>query len=424
MNGEFDLIVNLVVALGLGALIGMEREVTGLGRKQRKDGIEFSGLRTYSLISLLGFASAYLASNFGSWAFGGVLFVVGAFLLVEYWQQSNFFKFFGVTSEFAAIATFLVGATAMISLIIATAFGVTIVVILAMKKWIREFLKKVSELEFLATVKFIIVAFVVLPLLPNQTVDPWDLVNPHNAWLMVVFISAISFVGYVLTKTIGVKKGLGITGLVGGLASSTAVTTSMSEQSKKNLKLNSPFTFAVIIASAVMFIRVGFEVFVLNRSLLGDLIITLGVMLLVSIGALGFLWWQSSKSEQHKKSKDLNLSSPFQLSPALKFGVFYIFILIFADFANRYFGESGIYAASAVSGLADVDAITISLSNLAKNEEILASVAVRGITLAVMVNTLVKLSIVYLFGSKKFFKQAVVAFGAILLSGVLAILLV
>ncbi|MCF7836913.1 MgtC/SapB family protein [Candidatus Gracilibacteria bacterium] len=424
MNPEFGILVNFVVALGLGALIGMEREVTQLGRKQRQDGIEFSGLRTYSLISLLGFASAYLASSFESWFFGGVLLVVSAFLLVEYWQQSNFFKFFGVTSEFAAIATFLVGATAMISLVIATAFGVAIVVILAMKKWIREFLKKVSELEFIATVKFIIVAFVVLPLLPNQAVDPWGLVNPHNAWLMVVFISAISFVGYVLTKTIGAKKGLGITGLVGGLASSTAVATSMSEQSKKNLKLNSPFTFAVIIASAVMFVRVGFEVFVLNKELLGNLIITLGIMLMVSFGVLGFLWWKSSDKEQRQKSKDLNLNSPFQLSPALKFGIFYIFILVFADLANRYFGESGIYAASAVSGLADVDAITISLSNLAKSGEIVASVAVRGITLAVMVNTLVKLSIVYLFGSKKFFKQAFVAFGVVLLSGVLAILLV
>ncbi len=206
MNGEFALLVNLAVALGLGALIGVEREVTNLGRKQRKDGIEFSGLRTYALVSLLGFMGAYLANNFNSWVFGGVLLIVGAFLIVEYWQQSQYFKFFGVTSELAAIATFLVGAAAFISPLIATALGVMIVSILAMKKWIREFLKKVSELEFIATVKFIIVAFIVLPILPHETIDPWGLVSPYNAWLMVVFISGISFVGYVLTKTIGVKR--------------------------------------------------------------------------------------------------------------------------------------------------------------------------------------------------------------------------
>jgi len=423
MNAEFDILVNLAVALGLGALIGTEREVTKIGKKQRQKGVEFSGLRTYSLLSLLGFASAYLASNFDSWFFGGALLIVGGLLLAEYWRQSNHFNFFGITSEFAAIAAFLIGAVSLISPLVSTVLGVAVVLILALKKWIRKFLQKVSEGEFLATIKFIIVAFVVLPILPREAVDPWGFLNLHNVWLMVVFISGISFVGYILTKTIGAKKGLGITGLLGGLASSTAVTTSMAEQSRRNKKMDLPFAFAVIVANAMMFVRVGFEVFILNYELLPKLAVTLGVMLTASAGTLGFLWWKGSKAEHREKSKELELSSPFQLAPALKFGIFYVFILIFANLANRFFGASGVYAASVISGLANVDAITISLSSFAKSGELTIEAAAKGITLAVIVNTLVKLAIVKLFGSPKLFRQATVAFGVILGSGLLAILL-
>jgi uncharacterized membrane protein (DUF4010 family) len=425
MNGEFALIVNLAVALGLGGLIGMEREITHIGKQQREKGIEFSGMRTYALISLLGFLAAYLGSFLGTWIVGILLGIVGVFLLAEYWLKNQQHHFFGITSELASLATFAVGGLAFHSKIAAVSVTVAVVLVLAMKKWIRSFLKKVSELEFLATIKFIIIAFVILPILPREAIDPWGFFNLNNIWLMVVFISGISFVGYVLTKTIGMKKGLGITGLVGGLASSTAVTTSMAEQSKRNKKIQNPFTFAVVIASAVMFIRVGFEVFVLNRELLSNLAVTLGAMLVASGGVLGFLWWSSSKKEQQQKSKkELQLSSPFQLAPALKFGIFYVVILVLSNLANRFFGESGIYAAATVSGLADVDAITISLSNLAKSGEIFPSVAVKGITIAVLVNTAVKLSIVKIFGSPKFFRQAVVAFGVVLGSGLLAVLLV
>lgn len=421
MNGEAALLVNLAVALGLGGLIGMEREITDVGRKQREQGIEFSGMRTFALIGILGFLAAYLGSTLGSIIASVILAIVGVFLLAEYWKQN----ILGITSELASLATFGVGALAFHSKIAAVSVAVAIVLILALKKWFRSFSKNISEDEFLATIKFIIIAFVILPILPREAIDPWGFFNLKNIWLMVVFISGISFVGYVLTKTIGMKKGLGITGLVGGLASSTAVTTSVSEQSKRTRAIKNPFTFAVVIASAVMFVRVGFEVFVLNRALLGELAVTLGIMIIASGGVLGFLWWKSSTKEQQQKSKkELQLSSPFQLAPALKFGIFYVVILILSDLANRFFGDSGIYAAATVSGLADVDAITISLSNLAKSGEILPNVAVRGITIAVLVNTAVKLSIVYLFGSKKFFRQAAVAFGVVLGSGLLAVLLV
>lgn len=420
MTPDLGLLINLSVALGLGALVGAEREVARPDKVQ----IEFSGLRTYALISMLGFLGAYLAENLGNWFPVALFAAVTVFLVAEYFQTSRDPRAAGITSELGALVTFVVGVIAFSSPLSATIVGVATVVVLALKKTFRRFLKTLQPTELFATVKFIIVAFVVLPLLPREAIDPWGFVSLYNAWLMVVFISAISFVGYVLTKTIGPRRGLGLTGLVGGLASSTAVTSSMAGQSKQNKKVVTPFTFAVIIAGAVMFARVGFEVFVLNRELLPRLAITLGVMLAASAIVSAYLWKHSSSAEHKKKSEDLKLSSPFQIKPALKFGIFYIFILIAADLANKFFGESGVYVASAVSGLADVDAITISLSGLAREGELAANIATKGITIAVMVNTLVKLSIVQIFGSRNFFRQAAVAFGVVLASGLAAVLLV
>jgi uncharacterized membrane protein (DUF4010 family) len=425
MNGEFDLLVNLAIALGLGALIGSEREITEMGRKQRSEGVEFSGLRTYTLISLLGFLSVYVGKIFGGFVFVAILLIVGGFLLSEYIRKSQENKFFGITHEMAALATFIVGSVSAVSPLIATTVAVAVVLILALKNTLRGFIQTLDKDEFLAAIKFIVIAFVVLPLLPNETIDSWGLVNPHNAWLMVVLISAISFVGYVLVKAVGVDKGLGITGLVGGLISSTAVTSSMSEQSKQNRKVVNPFTLAVIIAGGVMFVRVGLEVFVVNRELLPKLSVILGSMLIATLLGILVIWRRSSAKEQKKKtSKDLEVKSPFKLSPALKFGIFYLFILAIADLANQYFGSKGIYLAATFSGLADVDAITLSLSNLAKEGSVMNEVAIKGITIAVLVNTFVKLMIVRIFGSKEFFKQALLAFGVVLGSGVLAVLLV
>jgi len=425
MSVDLFLLAELGIAVALGALIGAEREVTETGRKNRKNGIEFSGLRTYSIISLLGFLAAFFGQFFGQTVFSVFAAVVAIFLMVEYWLHNRNSVSSGITSELAAFTTFAVGALVNISLLAAISVAVVITIILALKKWLRSFLQRVSEIEFFATLKFILIAFVVLPILPSEPIDPWGFIDLHNIWLMVVFISAISFVGYFLTKMIGAKKGLGLTGLVGGLASSTAVTTAMSEQSRGNPRLQNTFTLAVVIASAVMFGRVVFEVFILNRELLPQIATTLGVMFATSGGVLIYLWRQSSRKEQKQKTeKELKVGSPFRIAPALKFGLFYVLILVVANLANRFFGENGIYFAATISGLADVDAITISLSHLAKSGELAGEVATRAITLAVLVNTLIKLSIIRFFGSKKFFQQAVVAFSVILASGLGAIFLI
>lgn len=417
MEINIALFLNLSIALALGALIGTEREMS---QKHTTD-LEFSGLRTYTFISLLGFLGALTSTIWGGWILLVLLILVGFFLIVAYKNEFKELKHLGITSELSALVVFLIGALSYVSPHFAATLGVITAVILALKYPLRKFTKALAPQEFFAAIKFIIIAFIVLPLLPTTAIDPWGIMVPYHIWLMVVFISAISFVGYILTKWIGAEKGLNMTGLVGGLASSTATTLSMATQSKRNLKIVIPFVTAVIISSLVMFVRVGFEVFVINRSLLPTLIIPLGVMIATGLIIVGVLWVQSH-SKKTVQAEELKLSSPFQFWPALQFGLFYIFVLAFAHFANLWFGEEGLYLASAVSGLADVDAITISMSQLSGSGKLAMGVASKAIVIAVMMNTVVKLVMAWIFGGRTFAWRMALAFGIIFMSGIVTIL--
>lgn len=409
-----ELLLALLTSLALGALIGAEREMNKAKDAPRQ--ASFAGLRTYSLVAVLGFVGAYLGDLISPWILVVLLLAVTAFFLTEHVGISQKLSFFGITSEITALMTFLIGVIVFYNSLLGVILGVITVLLLAFKQRLHQFVETLAPDEFLSAIKFIIVAFVILPLLPREPVDPWGLITPFNAWLMVVFVSGISFVGYILVKAIGTKKGLNLTALVGGLASSTATTMSMAQQGKRNKKIVIPFVSAIIVTSTIMFIRALLEVAVVNRDLLGELSMTLGAMIGMSVLILGFIWLRGDKKEA--KTEDLELSSPFQLWPALQFGALYVIILLAAELGNRYFGEQGIYVASLVAGLADIDAITLSLSNLSAEGNISNQLAVTGITIAVMTNTLVKLGIVGLFSTRALFRRSAVAILLIILSAV------
>ena len=283
-----------------------------------------------------------------------------------------------------------------------------------------------------------------LPLLPNKAYSPADIpilkdiiqlfpsiydivaatqaFNPFKIWLMVVFISAISFAGYISIKLIGEKKGIGLTGAVGGLISSTAVTSSLSVSSKKS-KVVTAFVFGVIIAWAVMFFRVLFVTLVLNKEVFMSAIISIGMMSLASAGCAVYLYINRT-TKGKKTTKAVAFESPFALRPALKFGAFFGLVLFMAKLLQGLFGSSGIYIASILSGLADVDAITISMATLNSSGEITTTVAVTGITLAVVSNTIVKGGIAYLFGGKEFAKKVLICMGIILVVGLVAVFII
>jgi uncharacterized membrane protein (DUF4010 family) len=231
----------------------------------------------------------------------------------------------------------------------------------------------------------------------------------------VVLISGISFLGYVLIKLVGSRQGIGLTGFLGGLVSSTAVTLSFSQRSQKENHLAKPFALAIIIAWTVMFIRVLVEVAITNISLLGVVWLPIAAAGLAGLAYGAYLYFSPRSGE----TGDVVVSNPFELGPAVTFGLLYGFILLVARAAQFYFGDTGVYLSSILSGLADVDAITLSMAELSNSGNLDLSTAARAIVLATMSNTVVKGGIVVASGSSALRRALLPGFLLILATGIL-----
>ena len=412
---DLFLILKFLIALAIGALIGTERE-----RKQFKR-VEFAGIRTFTLIALLGVISAYISVFYPYFI---ILSFLGLILMValSYYQSSMDGGDIGITTEIVALLTFILGALCFTDdgLLIAPIIAIIITVLLASKSYLHHFIRRISEKELINTLKFLIIAFVILPLLPNQTMGPLEVFNPYQIWLIVVFISAISYTGYVAIRLIGPERGLSLTGIIGGLVSSTAVTTAMAARVKETESLIQIAVFATVIASSMMFIRILFEVLVINTSLFWLLILPMLSMGVTGV-FLAYIIWKITREKDI--DTDIKLKNPFSLKPALIFGLLFIAILFLSKIADIYFGSAGIYVTSLISGVADVDAITISMALLAKGT-VSQEVAVNAITLAAISNTLVKFLIALFFGSRKFGKLIGIIFAVIIIIGLITIFLI
>jgi uncharacterized membrane protein (DUF4010 family) len=263
-----------------------------------------------------------------------------------------------------------------------------------------------------------IITFIVLPLLPNETFGPFDVLNPSLIWLMVVFVTGISFLSYILIKLIGSKKGIGIIGFLGGLASSTAVSMSLANKSTESKGSAMPFVFAIVVASAGMFFRVLIEAFVLNRELFANLLVPM-----VSMGAVGaicgFIVWKKKEEIQ----SPVTFQNPFRILPALKFAVFFSAILFVSKAMLVYFGSKGLYLTSFFSGLADIDAITLSMAELA-GKEVSSAMAAKAVSLASISNTLTKGAIVFMFARKDVRKEVVTIMSLIMMTGFVLMLFI
>lgn len=405
---EIIILKNFLIAIALGALIGLEREYA----KQRRKAHAYAGIRTYPLIALFGAAAAYLGVLISPWILVVSILLIGGLIISAYFSiAEKSTEYLGATSEMAGFLTFFIGVLSYYGeLSFAVAMAIVITIILYAKSVLHHFAKRIKKGELRDTLKFAVIAFVILPFLPNQNFGPLGLFNPYVIWLMVVFISGISFVGYILMKWFG-ERGIELAGILGGLVSSTAVTSSFANRSKKEKKLYIPLALGVILANTIMFVRILIEVYVINRPLFYDILFPMSLIVALSaLFAIGF-WFKAKKA----KGK-VELSSPFTLGPALKFGIFFAVILALVKVADLYLSSKGVYIVSVISGFADVDAITVSLSQIAKGE-LAFDIAKRGIILAALTNVGVKGGIAYLFGGKKFGRAILVSYIIIILAG-------
>jgi len=413
-------------ALAIGLLIGTQREFQ---HRREENGARspYAGIRTFPLIALAGGMGAYLSGLFeGPWIVVAVVLVIGAMGLAVY-QAGVARGDIGLTTEIALLVTALAGALCIVgSLGVVVAISVAATILLALKTETRQFVNALSETEVEAALKFAAVSALVLPVLPNETYGPapFNVVSPFKVWLMVVFISGISFLGYVLTKVVGAQRGVGLTGIVGGLASSTAVTLSFSERSKAQEALSGALAMGVLAAWAVMFARVLVEAAVVNQSLLMEVwpAITAGGVSGLAYGV--FLWSRSRQLDASSpdETSGPSFSNPFELKSALAFGALYAVILVGSKAAEMYLGTTGIYASAIASGLADVDAVTLSMAELSLpgSGTLDLRTAATAVVLAAASNTVVKGGIVATTGSAAM-RKAIVPGTVLVLASMLAV---
>jgi uncharacterized membrane protein (DUF4010 family) len=270
--------------------------------------------------------------------------------------------------------------------------------LLTLKDYLHRLARRVELVDVEATLKFAVISLIILPLLPNAAFGPppLDVINPYKIWLMVVLIAGLNFLGYVLVKVFGSEHGLVVTGILGGLVSSTAVTLSFSQRSRQEPAMSSAFVLAIVVAWTIMFLRVVVIVGMVSRSLAGDLALALGLMagagLLVSL-----VLWQRTRF--HGKGVVTAGPNPFELGEAIKFGLLFGVVTVVAKAAEVYLGETGLYIAGAVAGLTDVDAISLSMANLAAAEPASLTIAARTIVIAVVSNTLTKTGMAVFLGA-------------------------
>jgi len=405
-------------ALGLGMLIGLERERT------RGEERIFAGVRTFALVALLGATSVFAGNQAGlSWIVGVVFLAVVALVAVSYLVTAKGGSI-GATTEISLLLTFFIGSLCAWDQVgVAGAVTVAAMLLLALKGWLHDLAKRIEPSDVEATLKFAIITLIILPLVPNTNFGPTGLevINPYKTWLMVVLIAGLNFVGYILVKVVGREHGLGITGLLGGLVSSTAVTLSFSQRSRVEPGLAPVLALAILLAWTVMFFRVVVEVGVVNLSLAKDLALGMVIMGVVSLVICLLLWRRGRSTEKAEVESGHN---PFELGDAIKFGALFAVVIFVAKVAQVYFGNTGLYLAGALAGLTDVDAIALSMANLAQQDPASAGPAARTIVIAVISNTMVKCGMAIWLGAPSMRRTMIPITGALAFSGAVAAFLV
>jgi uncharacterized membrane protein (DUF4010 family) len=326
----------------------------------------------------------------------------------------------GLTTEITVLVVVLIGALCYFGyLTLAVAAGIVTTVLLSLKLETDRLVRALTRADVMAALQLAVISAVILPVLPNRVLfePPFDVLNPFKIWLMVVLISGVSFLGYVLMKIVGPNHGIGLTGFLGGLVSSTAVTLSFSERSSREEDFSRPFALAIMISSTIMFARVLVLVGILNQALLGDLWLPLSLTGLVGVGYSLYLFITQRVDQQ----SEIAISNPFDLMSAVKFGAIYGLVLFVSRAAQLYFGDPGVVVSSILSGLADVDAITLSMTELSSSGSLGLRTASDAILLAVLSNTVVKAGIATMTGSRQLRRVLFPGYALMIVTGIVLI---
>ncbi len=378
-----ELATRLGLALALGFVIGLER---GWKERDEGEGQRAAGIRTFSLLGLLG-------GLFGVLSLGGdrVLLAAGfiatsAVMAFFIWRENAREGVYGATTMVAALVTFALGAVALLGdMRVAAGAGVATVALLAYKSALHGLLSRITGQELRSGLLLAAMTFIALPLLPDRAIDPWGAINPHQLWLITTLIAAVSFTGYVAVKLVGPSRGLVLAAALGGLVSSTVVTLTLARLARDNTARLGLLSGSILAAGGVMMARVLVLAGVINLSLALALAVPLLAAALFQ-GLAAFVLIGRDGRTGEDKPEGLVHKNPFLLSEVLKFGAVLGIVMLAAGIAKSMFGDKGLMAVAAVSGLADVDAMTLSVANMGPAD----AAGVAAILLCIGVNTIAK----------------------------------
>ena len=401
--------MTLGIALGLGLLVGLQRE-----RLHNR----IAGIRTFTLLTLFGTLTGMLSRYFNNgWIIaGGGLSVALLFGIANFLKRQDEQPDIGQTTEVAALVMFSIGAYLVVgNQTVGVVMGAVVALLLYLKEYLGKIIDRLGEKDIQAIMVFVAVSLVILPILPDNNFGPYDVLNLRQIWLMVVLIVGISMAGYFAYKWLGNTIGTGLSGILGGLISSTATTVTysrMSNQVPGTVRLSA---FVVTAASTVAFVRILFEVAIVapqffNKTAPPLLVVTC----FLALASAGLFFYNKNPNQNN-----IEPDNPAQFKTALVFALAYALILLAVAYVKNEHGRSGLYSITIVSGLTDVDAITLSIANLLNDSRMNPSEGWRLILLAALSNLVFKGGIIAFLGSRKLFRIIAPLIGATLIVGAL-----
>jgi uncharacterized membrane protein (DUF4010 family) len=413
-----SLLIEACYAIGIGLVVGFEREHHDLSfglephrepdsqpADEPREHETILGARTFALIGLVGWLLA-LASERMAWVFPAGLLAIASLVLAQHLRDRDV----GLTTEVAALVVALLGGAVHVDAALAVGLGLITTFLLAAKPWTRSMVVRLRRIEVTATIQLMVLVAIVLPLLPSEPLDMWDALPPRKVGMFVVLLAGVQYVGYVLTRVLGSRRGVGLTGLLGGLGSSTAVTVSMSRAARETPDLIPDARLAVFLANLVMPVRVVVITWLVSPATGLRVAIVLAGMVVVLLGAA--LWqWRSIRSDGERTAAKVELSNPLSLWSALSWGAVLCAVLFASKLATFYFGQRGFLVAALVSGLADVDAVTLASAEQASDQSVSVGFAALAIAIAVTANTVTKAVMAVSAGGRRFGLPIAVVFG-------------
>jgi len=401
-NG-IDVLPQFITSLAIGLLIGLERERNPSAK---------AGLRTFALVAIFGTLIAMLSSKLNSpWLLIAGLLIVGAMIIAAYFNSTNEERDPGTTTIAALLLCYALGALVWYEQAsLAIMLAITTTTLLYFKPELRGLTQRMTRRDLVSILQFLVLTFIVLPILPDKNYGPYGAFNPYQAWMMVVLISGLSLAGYVALNWSGNRYGPVLLGFLGGFVSSTATTLAYARHGRDNTSMINLSATVILIASQVVLLRLLVISAVIAPSVLPKLLLPMGTGLLFGITAT-LLGWKKLRSDAELPKP--SSTNPTEIPAALSFALIYVVILLAAAWLSDIAGHKGLYAVAALSGLTDVDAITLSSLRLFDLDKMSGQHVIVSIAIAFLANMLLKFGLVIFIGGRQLAKQVFIGFVAI-----------